>query len=72
LCSLCLFVLFILDVVVFSVLGNDFAKCLVRFPLFDLAFAGAVPLVLALRAPLGGSLAAVCTLGVLHKLLEDL
>ena len=60
----------ILDLVVLPVLGYDFAECLVRLPLFDLAVAGAVPLVFALGAPLSGDLTAVGALGVLHELLE--
>lgn len=40
-------------------------------PLLELTLAGAVPLVLALGAPLGGYLAAVRALWVLHELLKN-
>jgi hypothetical protein len=41
-------------------------------PLLELAVAGAIPCVLASRASLFGWLATVCTLRIVHEVLEDL
>lgn len=68
----CFFILLCIFCHLFFCSFEEVADWLMCLPLLELAVARAIPCVLAGRASLFGWLATVCTLRVVHEVLEDL